>query len=409
MPDAVPRLRPEIDAAPASRNGESFYILYDRSGVSSSRLLISPLGLLIAGRLDGSSSILDISDSLGREAPGEAGCREVEMVVDALERAMFLEGTRFQDFAAQTERDFLACPIRRAGQAGSAYSDDPIRLSECLDRIIREAPEPEEAPLFRDRPRGVVAPHLDFFRGAPGYGQAYRLLAGFPPPDTVVALGTAHTPLRERFSLCDKDFDTPLGLVRIDRGLTERLRRAVKPHGDVDRDVLAHRAEHSLELQAVWLRHVYGDGFSLAPLLVSPMTEFMDGSRDPGEAASDPAFRAVGDCLAAAAADGRTLIMASADLSHVGSRFGDARELSGSYLAEVEEADRSYLAAAASDPVEGLAFLASQRDRRHVCGAAPLFALGLSLAGAKASLLGYHQAVTPEMREAVTCAAMAFR
>ncbi|MCL2001414.1 MAG: hypothetical protein FWG74_08280, partial [Planctomycetes bacterium] len=66
VPDAFPILRGEIDATPAARAGETFYILYDRGGLSPSRLLLSPLGLLIAGRLDGTASVLDISDLLSR-------------------------------------------------------------------------------------------------------------------------------------------------------------------------------------------------------------------------------------------------------------------------------------------------------------------------------------------------------
>ncbi|MDR1520259.1 MAG: AmmeMemoRadiSam system protein B [Planctomycetota bacterium] len=409
MSDAAPKLRGEIDAAPASRDGDAFYILYDRSGVSPSRLLLSPLGLLIAGRLDGAASVLEISDNLGRETPGGASCREIESVVRALDDALFLEGARFQDFSAQAERDFLSAPSRPPGLAGSAYSADPIRLAETLNRVMDEAPAPEEAPgRPRRPPRGMIIPHLDYPRGAPGYGQAYRLLAGAPKPPVVVVLGTAHAGLRERFALCDKDFDTPLGRVRVDRDLLARLRLAASPHGDPDREALAHRSEHSVELQAVWLRHIYGEDLAIVPLLVSPVGEFLNGGRPPAEAETEPMFRAVAECLGGAAESGEALLLASADLAHVGPRFGDRREAAGQFLTEVEEADRGYLRAAAAGAVPGLANLAAHGDRYRVCGSACIFVLGLALPGARATLLGYHQAVTPEMREAVAYAAVCF-
>ena len=409
MPDAFPKLRDEIDAAPASRDGETFYILYDRAGVAASRLLVSPLGLLIAGRLDGSASILEIADALSREFGGGVACHEVERIVDALDEALFLDGARFDDFQAQAARDFRAAPVRKAGSAGSAYSADPVVLAEELDAMMRDAPLPEERPgrLFAP-PRGMIVPHVDYMRGAPGYGQAYRFLAEAPPPRTVVVIGTAHVPLHERFSLCDKDFDTPLGAVPVDRDLADSLRRAVLPFCDVDRDMLAHRGEHSIELQAVWLRHVYGERIRIVPLLAASLGEFLDGERDPEEAAGEPALRAVSAWLSEAVGRGGVMLMASADLSHVGPRFGDRQEVTGQFLAEVEDVDREYLEAVGARAGDGLRSLAGHGDRHHVCGTASIFSMGQALPGARPVLLGYHQAVTPEMRQAVTYAAMVF-
>lgn len=199
-----------------------------------------------------------------------------------------------------------------------------------------------------------------------------------------------------------------MGPLRVDRDLADSFRRAVKPYGDVDRDLLAHRGEHSIELQAVWLRHIYGEDVRIVPILAASMGEFLEGDRDPVEAAEEPVFRAVADCLASAVAGGGVMLMASADLSHVGPRFGDSEEVTNQFLAEVEEVDRDYLDAVAEGAVSGLENLASHGDKHHICGSACIFALGMALPGARARLLGYHQAVAPEMRQAVTYAAMVF-
>ncbi len=407
MPDAFPNLRAEIDAAPAAREGETYYIVYDRSGVANARLLVSPLGLLIAGRLDGSASVLDIADTLSQELGGEGiACTEVEQIIDALDDAFFLDSPRFQDFQAQAASDFQAAPTRPASYAGQAYDSDPEALARELDAMLAAAPPPEETVRpWNTCPRGVVVPHIDYMRGAAGYGQLYGQLRQAPHPKTVIIVGTAHVPLRERFSLCDKDFETPLGVVRADRQLCDRLRQAARPYGDVDKDVLAHRGEHSIELQAVWLRHIYGDAVRIVPILASSLGEFTEGLAPASMAAEEPLLRAVVDCLAEAVQDG-ALLMASADLSHIGPRFGDVREVTSQFLAEVEEVDREYLAAVAAGPVEGLTSLANHGDKHHVCGSACIFTLGMALPDAKTQLLGYHQAVTPEMRQAVTYAAM---
>ncbi len=409
MPEAYPRLRGEIDAAPAERDGETYYILYDRAGVSGSRLLTSPLGLLIAGRLDGTASVLDIADALGREYGGGFACDEIERVVSALDDALFLDDARFQDFQAQAARDFRDEPVRRAESAGSAYEDDPALLAAALDRILAEAPPPEEAGGADGAfPRGIIVPHIDYPRGAAGYGQAYGALQNAPAPRTVVVIGTAHTPLQERYSLCEKDFETPLGPVRTNRALCADIRRALGGRAGRDRDLLAHRGEHSIELQAVWLRHVYGDAVDIVPILAGSLGEFIDGDLRPDEAGRDPAVRAMASCLGEAVSRGGVMLMASADLAHVGPRFGDAREITDRFLAEVEELDRDYLEALSAGADSALESLASHRDSMHVCGSACIHAVGLALSGARTRLLGYHQAVTPEMRQAVTFAAMTF-
>ncbi len=410
MPEAYPVLRGEIDAAPANRDGESYYILYDRAGVAGARLLVSPMGLLIAGRLDGTASVLEIADALAGEYGEGVAYSDVETIIAALDEAYFLDNARFGDCRAQAERDFRDAPVRAAASAGSAYPDDAAALAAALDAILADAPPPEEFPGGDGSfPRGVIAPHIDYARGAAGYGQLYACLRSRPAPKTVVILGTAHTRMRERYALCEKDFATPLGVVPADRALCAAVRESLSGCGDPDCDILAHRAEHSLELQAVWLRHIYGDAVSIVPLLVASAGGYLDGERAPREALTDPAHTKMAAVLAKAVASGGVMLMASADLAHVGPRFGDEGDLTDSFLAAVEEADRAYLEAVRRDPLSGLENLAANGDggdRFRVCGAGAVFALGMALFGAKARLLGYHQAVTPEMEQAVSFAAM---
>ena len=411
VPDAFPRLRDEIDAAPASRDGETYYIIYDRAGIAPSRLVVSPLALLVASRLDGGSAILDIADRLSGEGGGgcSVSCSDVAGIVAALSEALFLEDAHFHDFREQADRDFRAMAVRPPGSAGSAYPDDPAALAAELDRMMAEAPPPEEQPGKRAGfPLGVVAPHIDYARGAHGYGQAYGLLRNRPAPRAVVVIGTAHLPMNERYALCEKDFATPLGVVPVDHGLCASLRSALRPHCDLDRDVLTHRGEHSVELQAVWLRHIYGDKTRIVPLVANSLGEFLEGGLDPALVAADPAIQALAKCLAGFSATGEVMLLASADLSHIGPRFGDENEISNQYLADVEAADREYLAATSGNAVAGVANLAAHGDRYHVCGSACIFAVRQALTGSRGRLLGYHQALTPEMQQAVTYASLVF-
>jgi hypothetical protein len=183
----------------------------------------------------------------------------------------------------------------------------------------------------------------------------------------VFVCGTAHAPLSAPLSLCAKDFAVPGGVVRRDAEFCDRFLARLPGAGG---DVLAHRGEHSVELQAVWLRHIWGDAPRIVPILAGALSE--TGSEH------DAAWTALADLFAdAMALPGGAVFVASADLAHVGPRFGDDAAMSDEFLAEVEAADRAYLTAVGQGSAsEGLDVLSSHGDRYRVCGAASVYGLG---------------------------------
>ncbi len=417
MSATFPRLRPEIDAVPTAQDGEPLFVLYDRTGLSPAELAVSPVVMLVANCLDGETAILDIYDHFRREAGREVlTCAEIQTIVEELEKALFLDGDRFRDHFDRIRSDYEEAAVREPTSAGAAYPDDPGELARLLDGMLEAAPpdeEPEagEAPDVRPPPRGIIIPHIDFARGGAGYGQAYRPLSARPAPDLVVCFGTAHYPIENRFALCEKDFAVPGGTVRTARDLVEALRERCRSVADFTEDAFAHRGEHSVELQAVWLRHLWGDDVRILPVLAGSLHEFLgeDGAGE-GDPARDPEIRAFLGALGELLPDaGRVLVMASADLAHVGPRFGDDRDIEESFLEEVETADRAYLAAVASgDADEAALNLRAHGDRYHVCGTASIYALGALLPGVRGRLLGYHQAAHAELQQMVSFASMIF-
>ncbi|OLB26937.1 MAG: AmmeMemoRadiSam system protein B, partial [Nitrospirae bacterium 13_2_20CM_2_63_8] len=71
------------------------------------------------------------------------------------------------------------------------------------------------------------------------------------------------------FACTDKDFETPLGLVRTDR----EFLRLFRAHGGevFFQDELAHRKDHAIEFQAVFLQYVLGAAkpVTIVPVLCS--------------------------------------------------------------------------------------------------------------------------------------------
>ena len=465
-----PRLRPEIDAAPYRHEGRDYYILHDASSLVPGHLVASPLAIWLVARLDGNASLLELHDRLQAEAGEDApALHEMESIVRALEEACFLEGPRFDDWREQAARDFAARPERAATSAGLAYPDDPAVLAQSLDAWMSEAPPdeiPESVPAnrsgdaapsqptrqaaasparqphasphgnqdsqnsqdsraahpfrapdsLREAPVAAVAPHIDYARGHAAYGQLYRELAKRRAPETVVALGVAHGALRGAVSVCPKDFALPGGVMKLDRERTEALAARGRLNGhDWLREAYAHHAEHSIELQAAWLRHIWPDT-RLVPVLVSAPDEAGDAPSPTKGAEWDYAREReiFASILAEWLADpGKAMLLASVDLAHVGPGFGDTRPISEPFLEEVEEADRRFLAAIAAGGGQAAGRdIARGGNPFRLCGlgALDMLARALSLAVPEAAgrVLGYHQAATPELGQAVTFAAMVF-
>src|SRR5207249_6127650 len=132
----------------------------------------------------------------------------------------------------------------------------------------------------------------------------------------------------------------PWGIVPADRPFLQRLQDAYQ--GDLLYHELDHLREHSVELQVVWLHHLLGDGFRVVPVLCSDPNgrgSALSGSKRGG-------VRELGLALGRLLAEDPepTLVIAGADLSHVGGYFGDGIALEESFLQAVRGTDEAALA-----------------------------------------------------------------
>jgi AmmeMemoRadiSam system protein B len=228
-------------------------------------------------------------------------------------------------------------------------------------------------------PRLILAPHIDFHRGAPVYADAYLpLWRSAATYDLVVVFGTDHHGHAEPFSLTRQSYATPLGTVLTDVGLVDDLTGELGEGHFVEE--LNHRREHSIEFQAVWLRHLFGEACPpLLPVLCGP---FAQATRN-GLPTLRPEVRRFLTALERRIAHRRVLVVAGADLAHVGPRFGDDAPFGPRERAEVEAADRVALRQAAAGDAEGFfAAIMGEGDRFRVCGTSPITA-ALALAGGR--------------------------
>jgi len=401
MSEAVPRLR-AVESFPVDHEGRSCIALRDPGSYTDAIVLLHGPLLEIVSLFDGEHTVADIQAAVMRRHGQLVERRHIQEIAEALDAQGFLDSPSFAARRADIDRKFLASPIRPATHAGGAYSGEAAELRAMLDGFFAppDGPGPIEAqnpapegrgPNPAPEVRGVIAPHIDYHRGGPAYAWAYRELAERCPADLFVIFGTCHAGMEHPFALTRKDFASPLGAAAVDVDFVEAL--AQRARQDCFGSELAHRVEHSIELQAVFLRYLFADrrDVRIVPVLASFAHEAMHRGLRPDDDPRVPRFL---DALAETIAAGgqRVALIAGADLAHMGPRFGDPEPVGGPELARIEREDTAML-----EPVEAgdaQAFfdsVAADGDRRRICGYSPIYALLRSLGRVSGRVTRYGQ------------------
>ncbi len=393
-----PRLRPSIDVMPVKQDDGQMLVLYDAAGMARGNLALTPAAFAIVTHMDGENTLDDICAVFEREVGQPLPpFRLVELLIQ-LDRNGMLEGTIFEAQYDEMVQAYRDTPTRIAASMAEA---DPERLREDLRTVILNA----RAGVDGRPVLGIVAPHLDYPRGEPCYGEAYAQLLNQDDIERFVILGTNHFGRSTTAVVTRKSFETPLGVVDVDTAFIDALE--ARCGQDLSRYELDHLHEHSIELQVGALQAIREDGgFRIVPILCPDVAGPTGLAPRDGDGISLDVFA---EALAAEirAAPGRTCIIAGADLSHVGRRFGDDCDLDESFLNQVEAEDRRLLGLLERGDADGFTKrLQSTENVHRVCSSGTIYVLLRVLAGASVRTLYYHQAVHAEQHTGVTCAAV---
>ncbi|MDG3002978.1 AmmeMemoRadiSam system protein B [Paludisphaera mucosa] len=407
-------LRP-LSARRIENNDPPLMVLDDPRRFCSSPIVL-PLAVFqnVVRHFNGRNRLEDVQKIVLDTTGERLDAAFLQRLIDDLDRAIAFEGATFE----AAVRDFHEAGERPAALAGRSYAAEPRRLADELDRYFRARggagplalPAPKRTrsePVRGPRLRAVVSPHIDFTRGGTAYTWAYKRLVEESDADVFVVLGVAHQYCRSRFVLTRKDFATPLGPVKTDQAFVDRLVAEAGDH--LFADELTHRSEHSIEFQAVFLKHVLGDRpFTIVPILVGSFHDFVTRRVDP---ITDPEVaRFVAALRTAEEAGGRKVAyIGGVDLCHVGPEFGDPEVVDSAFQDRIRRFDRSMLdRAEAADPTGWFRTASDVGDRWRVCGLAATYTMLHAIGPSQGKLLRYDQAIDERGRCCVSFASMVF-
>ncbi len=384
----VTPLRPALRALevfPIGSETELAIALRDPDGFGET-VVLPWAAAVLATLMDGRRTLAEIQQAFAKRSGAEVSLVDLERLVAELEGARLLDSPRFNAFRRQQIERYLRSDRRPAAHAGSSYQSDPTLLRQQLDALFTAegGPGAIDPTVLPDGHclRAVVSPHIDLYRGGATFAWAYKQIVERTTADRFVIFGTAHNPMEQMFSVCRKDFETPLGVVRTDTEFIDRLQDQLASSVagrqiDLYDDELVHRNEHSIEFQATFLQHVLGAkrDLRIVPVLVASFQPFLEEFSEPD--ASPEFISFVAAMRAAAEPYGQSVCyIAGADLAHIGMRFGDHERLDDGRLTQQRVDDRRLLQSVCRGDAAALfRQVAECGDRDRICGLAPIYTL----------------------------------
>jgi AmmeMemoRadiSam system protein B len=244
---------------------------------------------------------------------------------------------------------------RQAAVAGQFYPGRPGELRDMISEMTDPKAERKEVI-------GVVSPHAGFIYSGPVAGAVFSLIKF---TDTFIIIGPNHRGLGKPLSITTGgSWSTPLGEVPIDSALAKAVLAA---SAGLEEDTLAHRYEHSLEVQVPFLQYFKPD-VKIVPIVMAQ--------------AATQVYRDIGRSIAATlkSRNEAAVIVASSDMTHY--------EKHESASAKDKKAIEAILSLDADELVRRI----GQYDI-SMCGYAPvisLIAAALETGAGKAELVKYQ-------------------
>ena len=404
-PKQYPLLR-NLQFSPIKEGEEQFIVLWDPTGLSKERLVLPLNYFFIVQHLDGEHSVQDIGAIYLKRFGEFLMPNKVEQLLADLDTKLFLEGERTEQAKQQALDAYRQAPSRSPQFAGRSYEADPAKLRAQINSffVSKEGPEVKASEHKGKLIKALVAPTYEMKQAGPIYAWAYKELQDAQKPDLYVLIGTAHSGLEHPVAVTDKDFQTPLGLVKVDRAVTDRLREQIPA---AFTDELAHHNEHALEFQLPFLQETLGQEQTCT--IVPILTAFSaDSLRDPQIREQVETFlQALKEALAAT---GKTYcVVVGAELAHIGMRYGDSAPPTDFSFHRCMQTDLEMLKHVENrDPEEFAKFIQKENDQRRISGFSPIYSMLRLIQAETGQVLRYDRGITDQYNSTVTYASMAF-
>jgi AmmeMemoRadiSam system protein B len=342
----LPSFRVDVQLSTHQEGDEHYLVLHDPFGIAEGPIMLHADMIDILSLCDGETTIDDVAASAGVDLSGPE-IMQIQLFIAELDKMGYFDGPQADARRDAAVAEWSQLPARPPVCAGTTYPAEPEALRQFLDGMETGI----EVGVGQVQPPSMVLlPHIDFRVAPEVYGKAFAHVRS-SMADLVVMIGTSHYWDTDPIIVTNKPFESPLGVVPV----------IEHPFYNPESDI-AHKPEHSLELHAVLLQHLWqGRTFEILPVLVT-------------QAALEPnvLHNIAAQLKNFVDSTGReALWLISGDLAHVGKKFGD--EHPAAMYTDIVRAEDQGLINALEDNnlAEYRASIERQGNAYRVCGYAP--------------------------------------
>jgi len=370
---------------PAVHQGQQGIILTDPLGITETTLFVPTALAPLLPLIDGSRDLGTLRTGFELRTGIPLSPRVIENLMSELDASCLLDNAHFAQALRSATQKYRQARSRPPIMAGRSCPGDPRELARLLQGHLDQEPK---SPPWAANIRGIISPHIDFPRGGPVYGSVWATAAAsVKEADLIVILGTDHNGGEGEITLTRQSYETPWGIVPTDQDVVDQI-AALAGDDAVFSGELRHRAEHSVEAALIWSHHLMRDKpCRVVPILCGSFESFIHQKVSPSTSGAVSATIRV---LRETASRRRTVIVAAADLAHVGPAFGDLLPLDLAARARLEAQDRRLLdILRKADPEAFLGEIRTDGDQRHICGIPPIYIMLAVMAGTEGTSTGY--------------------
>ncbi|MGO9570054.1 MAG: AmmeMemoRadiSam system protein B [Desulfomonilaceae bacterium] len=408
--DSKPKLR-NVDTIHLVLEGRPLIGLKDPLQLREEMICIGRDAVPVVAMFDGRRSLRDIQAELTRRSGRLVFLEDIRKVVEKLDEAYLLEGDRFRQAVENKVAEYRNMPFRPASHAGTSYSADPETLRDELTAFFTGDSGPGLPAFFSEgrRPVGLIAPHIDIRAGGRCFAAAYHALAAGQPSDIYVILGTGHGGVAGLFTATTLDFETPLGRVTTNREFLSALSSTLGR--DPASEEILHATEHVIEFQVIFLQYLFGGRhpFTIVPILCSLSHQFFNDD-GPFKSQREAVEEFCNGLKEVCRRSSRSVcFIASADLDHVGPRYGDSFTPHQGTISEALEKDARLLSSLESLDLGGfIQQIVHENDSRRICGFSPITTMFHCMDASEGRMLALDYACVDDRNSFVSFASAIF-
>jgi len=355
-PEYKPLLR-QIDLIPGEYEGQPVFFLRDPVGIVDEIIALPQAIVFLLAMMDGEHDLRDLQAEATKRSETLVPLEEIEKLVSFLDEKGFLWSKTFEEVKEKAYQSWFQLRLRPMAHANSAYPLEEGPAREFISQILGFV-----QPNGGQPPRILIAPHIDLRVGFRSYAEAYQRFH-LPAGSRVIILGVGHY-LDFPFSVLTKDMATPFGVLRNDRGGLLYLARS--KNLELFPDHLAHKLEHSLEFQALFIHYLKGQEVTALPFLIGSF-HLLKQREDLLEGLLEGLLELL---------DERTYLVLGIDFCHLGLRYGDPTPLDQGLAEKALTLDLEMMELAFEGKAEELEKLILSSFPMKVCGASTLYLVG---------------------------------